>query len=55
MKAYTHNSPHGVEIVIRWHIIFIVTSEAKLISIALMYKVPELFRTERLHTDMLYA
>lgn len=51
MRACTFNSPHGVEIIIRRHIVFIVASEAQLISIALMYEVPELFRTERLHIE----
>ncbi len=51
MRICTCNSPHGVEIIIRWHIVFIVAIEAQLISIALMYEVPELFRTERLHIE----
>lgn len=51
MRICTCNSPHGVEIIIRWHIVFIIAIKAQLISIALMYEVPELFRTERLHIE----
>lgn len=44
-------SPHGVEIIIRGDVVFIITGESQLIAIALMYKVPEFFRAEWLQTD----
>lgn len=45
------DSPHCVEIIIWRHVVFIVASESQLIAVALMYKVPELFRAEWLNTD----
>lgn len=42
------HSPHCVEVIIRRHIVFIITGQTQLVPITLVDKVPELLWTERL-------
>lgn len=42
------HSPHCVEVIIRRHVVFIITGQTQLIPITLVDKVPELLWTERL-------
>jgi len=43
-----HYSPHCVEVIVRRHIVFIITGQTQLVPITLVDKVPELLWTERL-------
>lgn len=42
------DSPHGVKVIIWGHVILIITRQAQLVPVALMYKVPQLFGAQRL-------
>lgn len=42
------HSPHSVEVIIRRHVVFIITSQTQLVPITLVDKVPELLWTQRL-------
>lgn len=42
------HSPHCVEVVIRGHVVLVITGQAQFVPIALVNKVPELLGTQRL-------
>lgn len=45
------NSPHGVKVLIRRNVVFILTGQAEFITVTLMDKVPQLFWTQRLREE----